>query len=137
VTIQVTKTVTKVHWEHEAWSADAAGRTPTVAPDASGNRGGLAAARAGPGESGRGAEKGRAADGSGSGRGARRALAAHGAVLRAKFPADGRRVRSWLNRPEGPLDALSFLPSVHAVGIRRDLAPVRRVNRPRSDADRA
>jgi transcriptional regulator with XRE-family HTH domain len=64
----------------------------------------------------------------------RRALALHGTVLRAKFPADGRRVRSWLHRPEGPLDALSFLPSVHAAGIGRDLAPVRRVNRARARA---
>lgn len=60
----------------------------------------------------------------------RRALAAHETVLRAKFPVDGRRIRTWLRRPVGRLDALSFLPSVHVVGVRRNLAPVRRVNRP-------
>ena len=60
----------------------------------------------------------------------RRALAVHETVLRAKFPADGRRVRSWLRRPDGRMDALSFLPSVHTAGVRRDLAPVRRVTRP-------
>lgn len=60
----------------------------------------------------------------------RRALAAHETVLRAKFPVDGRRIRSWLRRPDGRVDALSFLPSVHALGVRRDLAPVRRVTRP-------
>ena len=67
----------------------------------------------------------------------RRALAAHETVLRAKFPVDGRRVRTWLRRPDGPLDALSFLPSVHMVGVRRDLAPVGRVNRPRAGGARA
>lgn len=59
----------------------------------------------------------------------RRALATHETVLRAKFPVDGRRIRTSLRRPVGPLDALSFLPSVHVVGVRRDLAPIRRVNR--------
>ena len=57
-----------------------------------------------------------------------RGLAAHETVLRAKFPIDGRRVRTWLRRPEGPVDALSFLPYARVVGVRRDLAPVRRVN---------
>jgi transcriptional regulator with XRE-family HTH domain len=60
----------------------------------------------------------------------RRALAAHEAVLRAKFPVDGRKVRSWLRDPNGSLDALSLLPSVASVNARRDLTPIRRVNRP-------
>jgi transcriptional regulator with XRE-family HTH domain len=60
----------------------------------------------------------------------RRALAAHETVLRAKFPADGRQVRPWLREPDGALSALSFLPSVASVNTRRDLAPIRRVNRP-------
>jgi len=68
----------------------------------------------------------------------RRALAAHETVLRAKFPVDGRTMRSWLRRPEGRCDALSFLPWVHDTGVRRDLAPIRRVDRraraPRSSA---
>ena len=59
----------------------------------------------------------------------RRALAAHETVMRTKFPVDGRRIRPWLRRPVGRLDALSFLPSVHVVGVRRDLAPIRRVSR--------
>jgi hypothetical protein len=60
----------------------------------------------------------------------RRALAAHETALRAKFPADGRLVRRWLRDPSGRVDALSFLPSAHLAGVRRDLAPIRRVNRP-------
>jgi transcriptional regulator with XRE-family HTH domain len=60
----------------------------------------------------------------------RRALAAHETVLRAKFPVDGRRMRTWLRRTDGRCDALSFLPWVQQAGPRRDLAPVRRVTRP-------
>jgi hypothetical protein len=59
----------------------------------------------------------------------RRALAHHASVLRAKFPVDGRGVRRWLGRPTGPINGLSFLPSVHAVTLGRDLHPVRRVIR--------
>ena len=59
----------------------------------------------------------------------RRALAAYETVMRTKFPVDGRRIRPWLRRPVGRLDALSFLPSAHVVGVRRDLAPIRRVSR--------
>ena len=57
----------------------------------------------------------------------RRALAVHETVLRSKFPVDGRAIRTWLREPDGRVDALSFLPSVHAAGVRRELAPVRRV----------
>jgi transcriptional regulator with XRE-family HTH domain len=57
-------------------------------------------------------------------------LAAHESALRAKFPADGRQVRSWLRKPIGTLDALGFLPYVTAMNVRRDLTPIRRVNRP-------
>jgi transcriptional regulator with XRE-family HTH domain len=67
----------------------------------------------------------------------RRALAAHEVVLRAKFPADGRQVRRWLREPIGTLEALSFLPSVSAVNVRRDLTPIRRVNRPPARRPRA
>jgi transcriptional regulator with XRE-family HTH domain len=59
----------------------------------------------------------------------RRAFGAHATVLRAKFPLDGRTVRSWLRQPGPGLDALSFLPSVPAGSVRRDLAPIRRVQR--------
>lgn len=59
----------------------------------------------------------------------RRSVAAHNAVLRAKYPADGRTMRGWLRRPGHRVDALSFLPSVHEVRLGRDLRPVRRVTR--------
>jgi transcriptional regulator with XRE-family HTH domain len=58
-----------------------------------------------------------------------RALAAHETVLRAKFPLDGRGIRRWLRKPDRPINALSFLPPARATSVRRDLAPVRRVNR--------
>jgi transcriptional regulator with XRE-family HTH domain len=62
----------------------------------------------------------------------RRALASHETVLRAKFPDDGRVVRGWLRHPAREMHALSFLPSIHAVTLGRDLRPIRRVTRPRS-----
>jgi hypothetical protein len=62
----------------------------------------------------------------------RRALASHETVLRAKFPVDGRRLRGWLPWPNGRVDALSFLPSIHEMKLGRDLRAVRRVTRPRS-----
>jgi hypothetical protein len=43
----------------------------------------------------------------------RRRLAAHAAVLRSAFPDDGRRMRSWLERPNRSVAALSFLPDIH------------------------
>lgn len=64
------------------------------------------------------------------GRTNRRAVANHAAVLRAKLPIDGRTMRSWLRNPVTRVDALSFLPSHHGVALRRDLAAVKRVNRP-------
>ena len=67
----------------------------------------------------------------------RRAVAAHETVLRAKFPMDGRAMRRWLHRPAGRVDALGFLPSVHGMHARRDLAPVRRVTRTRRSAGQA
>jgi transcriptional regulator with XRE-family HTH domain len=42
-----------------------------------------------------------------SGRTNRARIAAHGAMLRAAFPVDGRRVRSWLADPVGAISALS------------------------------
>ena len=67
----------------------------------------------------------------------RRAVAAHETVLRAKFPMDGRAMRRWLHRPAGRVDALGFLPSVHGMHARHDLAPVRRVTRTRRSAGQA
>jgi hypothetical protein len=57
----------------------------------------------------------------------RRALAAHATVLRAKYPADGRTIRSWLRRPVGRVLALSFMPNVADVNVGRGTRPVRRV----------
>lgn len=57
----------------------------------------------------------------------RRALAGHSAVLRAKFPMDGRGIRRWLAHPLGRTDALGFLSGVQVVNVRLDLAPIRRV----------
>lgn len=67
----------------------------------------------------------------------RRVLAAHATVLRAKFPVDGRTIRRWLAQPLGRVDALGFLSPVHAVNVRKDLAPIRRVTRPRLACRRA
>ena len=67
----------------------------------------------------------------------RRALAAHETVLRAKFPVDGREIRRWLRSPDRRVDCLSFLPSARTSNVRRDLAPVRRVNRPAGKGPRA
>ncbi len=39
----------------------------------------------------------------------RRRLSEHANLLRAAFPSDGRTVPGWLQRPSGPLAALSFL----------------------------
>jgi transcriptional regulator with XRE-family HTH domain len=61
----------------------------------------------------------------------RRALAVHEAVLRSKFPTDGRAMRGWLRRPDGPRDGMSFMPWDRLHAPRRDLAPIRRVNRRR------
>ena len=47
----------------------------------------------------------------------RRRLSDHAAVLRAAFPDDGRRIRSWVARPGTTIRALSFLPnSRHLTG---------------------
>ncbi len=64
----------------------------------------------------------------------RRALTSHVTVLRSKYPDDGRRIRSWLKRPAGPVHALSFLPDVGEVNTGRTTNPIRRVGRPREAA---
>lgn len=61
------------------------------------------------------------------GRTNRRTLATYVGVLRAKFPADGRRMRGWLRDPVDRIDALGFLPDRHAVRLGRPVAPTRRV----------
>jgi transcriptional regulator with XRE-family HTH domain len=57
----------------------------------------------------------------------RRHVATHRAVLRAGFPDDGHRLRSWLAHPDGPVNGLSFLPYGHQANLRRGLAAPHRV----------
>jgi hypothetical protein len=64
------------------------------------------------------------------GRTNRRAIAAHRAVIRRKFPVDGRVMRRWLRDPREGIDSLGFLPKRHLVTLRRDVAPIKRVRAP-------
>ncbi len=48
-------------------------------------------------------------------------------VLRAKLPVDGRTMRAWLRSPEGPVDAMSFMPSVRGMHLGSTSGPIRRV----------
>ena len=56
-----------------------------------------------------------------------RRLAAHVTVLRTAFPQDGRRVRSWLGKPDGAIAALSFLSDSHPRTVSTSSAAVQRV----------
>lgn len=60
-----------------------------------------------------------------------RRLAAHREVLRAALPDDGRGIEGWLRRPQGALQAISFLPRGHEMRHRSGLAPRKRVARSR------
>ena len=62
----------------------------------------------------------------------RRAVAKHGTAIRSKLPTDGRSIGRWLDRPNGALGALSFLPSVHGTHLDAEAAPIKRVVRPRT-----
>jgi transcriptional regulator with XRE-family HTH domain len=62
----------------------------------------------------------------------RRALAAHATVLRGKYPADGRTIRTWLRLPLGRIQALSFMPNVADVRLGQGSRPIRRVVRRRT-----
>jgi transcriptional regulator with XRE-family HTH domain len=64
----------------------------------------------------------------------RRALAAHATVLRTKYQADGRTIRSWLRGPAGSILALGFMPYVADARIGRASNPIRRVVRRRTAA---
>jgi hypothetical protein len=64
------------------------------------------------------------------GRTNKRILSEHRAVLRAKFPDDGRSMRRWLARPEGSIAALSFLPQVPGGDLGHGPATPRRVRLP-------
>lgn len=61
----------------------------------------------------------------------RRRVRAHLAMLRSAFPIDGRGILGWLRAPRGAVSAMSFLSSTPGAGANRQLAPVRRVRRPR------
>jgi hypothetical protein len=63
----------------------------------------------------------------------RRALARHATTLRAKFPADGRTMRGWLQDPRHRIDAFGFVQLSRSSAVTTDLAPIRRV-RPRKPA---
>jgi transcriptional regulator with XRE-family HTH domain len=67
------------------------------------------------------------------GRTNRRRVAAHALTFRASLPDDGRRVRAWLQDPQGPLAALAFLPDPQSTNVRHSPATVRRVRRPTSE----
>lgn len=57
----------------------------------------------------------------------RRRVASHATVLRHAFPRDGRAMRGWLRKPDGPVAALSFLSDFHARTLSASSAGVRRV----------
>ncbi|HET9614114.1 MAG TPA: hypothetical protein VFP22_04800, partial [Candidatus Limnocylindrales bacterium] len=62
------------------------------------------------------------------GRTNRRALARHAAVLRAKFPDDGRRLAAWLRTPHGTVRALGFRPIADTMSSSGGIAGARRVH---------
>ncbi|MCY7418908.1 MAG: helix-turn-helix transcriptional regulator [Chloroflexi bacterium] len=62
----------------------------------------------------------------------RRHAANHRAVLAPLATVDGRRMRSWLNAPGGPVAALSFWPEPAAIITRRVSGPRKR-SKTRSD----
>jgi HTH-type transcriptional regulator / antitoxin HipB len=68
------------------------------------------------------------------GRTNRARIAAHGAMLRAAFPADGRRIGAWLPRPDGRVSALSIWRNMPAGTTKANLTPVRRVRPRRREA---
>jgi len=66
------------------------------------------------------------------GRSNSRAIANHVAVLRAKLPTAGRAMRAWLRNPAGPVNALSFMPSVQGTHLGPTRGPIRRIDKARS-----
>jgi len=59
----------------------------------------------------------------------RRRVMAHSTVLRSAFTADGRSMRSWLTRPDGPIRALTFWTDSNVAAARRNAAAPRRVRK--------
>lgn len=64
-----------------------------------------------------------------------RRVKAHRALLRASFPADGRAIAGFLDRPGRGLSALSFLPDSSGSSARHRSAPRLRVRRRRPSVD--
>jgi transcriptional regulator with XRE-family HTH domain len=62
-----------------------------------------------------------------TGRTNRSRIAAHGAMLRAAYPMDGRRIRGWLRDPSQQMAALSMWQDLHGRAAKADLNPIRRV----------
>jgi len=63
------------------------------------------------------------------GRTNRRALADHVALLRGRFPVDGRGMGRWLRDPRGEVSALGFLPYVRVANAGQPLSTPQRVSR--------
>lgn len=59
----------------------------------------------------------------------RRRLARHRTMLRARFPLEGRRVRTWLRAPAGAMSALSFMADDRLGSTAQKAAPTKRVSR--------
>lgn len=62
-----------------------------------------------------------------SGRSNERAIASHRTVLRAAFPADGRRLAGWLDDHAAAVAGLSYLPYVRVENRRRVFATPQRI----------
>jgi len=60
----------------------------------------------------------------------RRRVAAHRTMLRAAYPADGRRIRPWLRDPGEPVRVLSMWSELTPGHVRARITPVRRVRAP-------
>lgn len=67
----------------------------------------------------------------------RRRVARHAAVLRAKFPDDGRRLAGWLRQPSDSVRSLGFLSVAHVTSAGGTVSGDRRVRHARDSADLA
>jgi transcriptional regulator with XRE-family HTH domain len=67
----------------------------------------------------------------------RRRVQSHATTLRAAFPADGRSISGWLQRPDSPMKCLSFWTNAPGERTKRGVAVVRRVRKPAASTPRA
>lgn len=67
----------------------------------------------------------------------RRRVAAHAAVLRAAFPDDGRRLRTWLRQPSERLAALTFFSYSSGARAKPRTSGQQRVRRPAAERTQA